>query len=233
VTHVFFTRLALRAGAIASGRGTRHLNHIRRYVDLWHDASSVFYTHQTVEAGFRVVLFYDALYAEAVHARPLPHWAEAFCGFYPAWLARHTELAGKPVYLTRLDADDSYSIDFFEALASLKLQQHTLILHKRFKQYDLRTDKLTNQLRHPSPHFATVYFPEFPQFGPDTADAFTGVFGDHTRYSARAHVEAPGCLALERITGFNVDNQFMKVWGTKRDVGVSAALDPKFVGYHP
>lgn len=231
--HLFFTRLAVRAGAVARGRRDRSPENIRRYVDLWHDAASAFYARQTVRSDFRVVLFYDSLYEAVVKSRPLPHWAEASRGFYPEWLERHPGLVGKPVYLTRLDADDSYSVDFFEVLSALRLERRTLILHKRFKQYDLRTQALTNQLRHPSPHFATVYFPRLPPFNSDTLDAFTGIVGDHTRYSARPHIEAPGCLALERITGFNVDNQFMKVWGTRRDVGISADLDPRFVGYHP
>ena len=231
--HIFFTRLALLADHVSQGYRCRSPEQVRKYVNLWHDASSKFYIHQTIKTRFRVVLLYNPIYEAEVRARPIPYWAEAYPGFCDAWLRQHKELLGQKVFLTRVDADDSYSIDFMERVVALGLTEHALILHKKFKQYDLATQTLTVPMRHLSPHFATVHFPELPAFSESTVDQFIGVHGNHTEYYKRPHLELEGCFALERITGYNVINRPIKSSGHGKAVVVGEANDPRFVGYGP
>jgi hypothetical protein len=204
--------------------------HIRCIIKLWLEKASLFYTRQTAPLDFRVVLLYDDRYADVVSEFTYPVWSCLSTDSVTQWLNAH---ASGPVTLTRIDADDSFSVDFFDYLRSLSFQERTLILYKRLRHYDISRRILSEELWHPSPHFATLYFPDLPKLDEHEnagRGILRGIHGDHSTYHRHAHVVPEKCYALARITGRNIYNRYGLIMASHKHPK-PACLDDRFVGY--
>ena len=236
MTHLFITRLAV--AKVHPGHPTASPDRIRAIIKLWLEKASLFYTEQTQRSEFKVVLLYDSLHEATVKEFSYPAWAEPTVQPFQCWLGQQ-KFAGKPVTLSRVDADDSYSVDFFAYLDSLDFEApRTLILHKKYLQYNMSSKLMLGPLHHYTPHFATLHFQSFPDFGQPNIEPLMrgdsvlhGIFGNHGSYHSRPHVTSPQCFALERITGWNVYNRFGKVFEKKVETEPYAELNERFVGY--
>lgn len=171
MNHIFITRLAVVLGGKASITKTKNklydspVDRIRDVIEYWFNHASKFYTQQTVDHNFKVYLVYSDRYRDVVKSYAYPEWCvltrdkrvdtvrENISGYY----------YNDSLSVTRIDADDWYSNDYFEYLA----QDHeitdmdnmnTTHLHKRVHLFN-RTNLLISQPQQfSSPGFASVTF---------------------------------------------------------------------------
>ena len=229
--HIIFTRVGLEEiGPIKRSSVER----TKKYCQLWLKCSSAFYTAQTKAAPFMVAIQYSPRYEGVVRSFTWPEWVKLTTHIRMFEFVNQEKLAGQRVLMSRLDADDSYSVNFFEALET---EPAGLLLHKRFKQFNMATGELTAEMRRNAPHFATLIFDQLPStlVWEDTA----GIDNNHKHLEKFPHRELGGCFCLERVTGFNVGNFWKhidlvrrgKITAATNPVKSSLELDPSFVGY--
>jgi len=233
--HYFFTRIACDARTIYPKSRIRSDAEIRQIIGTWLDYSREFYHSQTVRVPFQVMLRYSNMYRQTVKDFSWPDYCDLHPGWLNEWAAANIPV-GEECTLSRVDADDSYSVDFMEYLEQLKYPKRTLILHKKIKQLRVDTGEWTNVMTHRSPMFATIYFPSWPGFEykdrHGNMDVMEGIQGNHGKYRTVPHETSPKCFALMRITGRNAANRW-KTLGVRNinDVTVTKEPDPRFVGY--
>ena len=241
--HFFQTRLAIDRGDLLGGRQAPVGNeHIAFLAKIWLEKASMFYERQTVKAEFQVILLCNERYRPLLSALKFPAWAHLCYDYHsqrrPLYWLDEVGATGKQATITRLDADDSYALDFFEFLGGLgaRSEEQLFVLHKLFKQYDARNRQLSEEMGCPSPHFATMYFRRIPDWHAVPAaqleSTFRGAMGNHGYYHKYSHIDSgPKCYALERITGRNLGNRRGCILGRKVDARFASELDPRFVGY--
>jgi hypothetical protein len=118
---------------------------------------------------------------------------------------------GKPISITRIDADDILSNRTF---ANISAETHRYrdfpyfyILYKRYRQFERATNKYTVPLFHHSPGFATVAFPCIDNdiYNHEDGSVSQLRMWPHDCLHARMHTEADFVGALQSI-GNNVGN---------------------------
>jgi len=249
--HIIFTRVGV--DGIGFGACSTSEKLVESYCNLWLKSSSKFYTAQTTNVPVTVAIQYSLRYAKIVKSFDWPPWVALDMNdrLLPFIRENHEALAGKRILVSRLDADDSYAIDFFEALEK---EPSGLIIHKRFKQYNILTGELTDEMVREGSHFATVIWDEFPadleKLKFNTAalrnnpkvkprDSYIQIDDNHKYICKNEHRVLDGCFCLERVTGYNYGN-FWKhpelirrgsVKAKTNPVKSSKVLDPRFVGY--
>lgn len=149
--HVFCTRLA---------GDYRHLpqykrfkpDHIAKLVQFWFDFGSKFYEAQTVDQPFTVRLLYGKIYADIVQSHAYPSWAQP-C-LEEAEYYRYDNLPlERPLALHRIDADDQYSVDFFERFSREFQDWDAVVQHKLYLQYDVNRQQTSKVQRMGGPHY--------------------------------------------------------------------------------
>ena len=256
--HIIFTRIALdfvcpkhhqlhNGDRTESWWGSR--KPVKRVIKIWRQLSSQSYEYQTVKADVKVVLLYSECNQDLMDAHSWPSWCELLKVDVPAegiahWCKDNIK-AGERITTTRIDADDSWSIDFFKYLNSMDYAERTLILYKRHHQYDIATDRLTSILWHPSPMFATIYWPSFPSdYDPEAAAGKTGsllgVLGNHAWYAEVPHVEAERTYVIRRFDTShenfsNIMSRFGYIGNNRLDkaeyIAQNSRVNDRFFGY--
>lgn len=234
--HYVWTRLAVDTASINARLPERKANEHDAAIRLWHQHARLFYEHQTVDADLTVVLTYSPRWRDLVLAYRYPGYVRLTTTDITGWIRRNVPLS-KPVTLTRCDADDSYSTDWLEMLEH-EMHPHTKrthLLYYMHRQYDYTRGLLSAPLRHKCPQFSSVYFPVFPALSAAETERHLpgnplfGLVGNHGRFPSEPHVEAPGCYALLRVTGFNAVNCWGTVGRGREKVAIEAEADPRFV----
>jgi len=234
--HYFWTRIALDTTAINKTLPVRTAVQHAAACRMWLRHSRKFYENQTVHQPFRVVLGYSEKWKPVLDGFNWPDYVRFTTLDICDWL-RENATVGVPTTISRVDADDSYSLDLFEMLEAIMSPrvERTMMLYHWVKQYDMVRGLVGKPIRHLCPQFATVYFPQFPMTNARQTvrhipgNPFYGVVGNHGRYIDQPYVEPPGCYALLRLTGQNAINR----WGT---IGhgivppeIDKTADPRFI----
>lgn len=241
--HYFWTRIAVDSHLVNQKIPRRSHEDTEKAIALWHSQASKFYERQTVSANFTVCLMYSPSYQYLMDCFQWPDYVQLTTLQCYDWFPRHVR-PGAEVTMSRLDCDDSFSIDLFEYLNELpKLyDKHTLILYFWVRQYHVARRQLTKPLFFKTPQFATIYYPEFPRLEPVKDDGrpgkktmfptapFYGIVGNHGKYPQQPHVDAPGVYALMRETGINVVNKVGSVGRGMVRPEFESRPDPRFVG---
>lgn len=188
---IFLSRLAL----FTEVRKDDRINFLCKY---WNEVASKFYENQTKQFEFEVYLDYDDAYKDIVLSYNYPKWAVV--STTRDWIRNWSHLNGKDVVFNRIDVDDMYSNDFCEYMDNIiDRKDRMFILHKYYIQY-LYAENLTSEVMYcDSPHFASVYVPNFK---------FEGNWGrpllqNHTKYSKEVHESTNICVSLETIQDIN------------------------------
>lgn len=175
MNHVFITRMAVILGGSAKLKRTKHreydtvndrLNDIIKY---WFNHASKFYTSQTVDHPFVLYIVYSEHYKDVVLSYNWPDWCiltrnkdidhindKSIFGAYD----------NKPLSVSRIDADDWYSNDYFEYLSQdhkLTHNKHfyTTHLHKELYLFDRYHNRISVPVKFSSPGFASITFSKF------------------------------------------------------------------------
>lgn len=261
--HYIFTRIALECicpkhRELKQGDHTQSMwgsrKPVQYVIDTWRNVSSLCYTEQTTSVDFQVVLLYSQVNADLLLQHQWPKWV-SFCR------AETEDLNGRdnppqaivnwvnenvtkdePVTLSRIDADDSWSVDWFSFIERLSFRERTLLLYNWQMQYDIADDLLAGPFYHPSPMFSTIYYPRVPEFTYETARGengeLLGVLGNHAWYQHAQHVEVEGCYALMRFGKIgdrhsNIMSRFGYIGNRKlEDMEIAeGGRDSRFVGY--
>lgn len=264
--HIIFTRLALddvcpkhlelqRGDRTESMWGSR--KPVKHVIAVWRQIASQCYEAQTVPLDFSVVLLYSKCNTDLVDAHKWPHWVrlceardhsdEERRGGIDAithWV-RDNVSAGEQISMSRIDADDSWATDWFEFLQTLpkRYDERTLLLYHLQMQYEMSNDLLAGPFWHPSPMFATVYWPAFPaDYSVDIAEgvdgSLFGVLGNHAKYASVKHVGVPRCYVMQRFGMIgnrhsNIMSRFGYI-GNRRLEYMETQVhgrDARFVGY--
>ena len=236
MTHYFYTRIALDTAAINKTLPVRTAAQHEAACRMWLRHSRKFYENQTIDRPFRVVLGYSDKWKSILDSFDWPDYVTFTTGDICDWLRENVSVC-KPTTVSRVDADDSYSLDLFEMLDTVMppKSERTMMLYHWVKQYDMVNGRVGKPIRHLCPQFATVYFPQFPVTNPrQTArhipgNPFYGVVGNHGRYIDQPYIEPNGCYALLRLAGQNAINR----WGTighgiEKPV-IDTSADPRFI----
>lgn len=240
--HYFWTRLAVDSHLVNQKIERRPDDVTARAIELWLNRSSKFYEGQTVDAPFKVMLMVSESYKHVWSAYKFPPYAELTTLQVYDWGPRVIE-SGAEVTLTRLDCDDSYSVDLFEFLATLPgYRQHLRVLYYWMRQYHVATRRMTAPVLTAAPQFCSIYYPAFPEVKPtrddgkpgkptmETTAPFYGIVGNHGKFPQQPHIDAPGCYALMRETGYNVVNRCgSRLKGSPVPVTWDRVPDPRFI----
>lgn len=254
--HYVWTRIAVLPSAVTKGLEPRTPERIAWDCRFWLDYSSKFYERQTKDVPFTVCLMHHDTYADVLRQFDWPKYVKLVNQECSDWFAENIK-PGERVTLTRIDSDDSYSVDFFEYLDSFDFPARVLALHKLQRQYDVLGRRLSQPVYHERPAFATIYYPSFPVIDGDRANGttlllahdpdptcktpgvgiaggpFYGVIGNHGRYPQTPHVTTPGCHVLHRLTGQNPVSRLGVLGWRTVVLKWEECLDPRFVGYGP
>jgi hypothetical protein len=142
---------------------------IEDIVKYWFAHGSKFYTQQTVDHQFKVYIVYSKCYEKIVRSFTFPEWCilteskDIDKINNPTF---YTEYNNQQLSVTRVDADDWYSNDYFEYLSrdhkptdpNRKLTTH---LHKWIRLYDRTTGQVSTPQHFSSPGFASMTFNSF------------------------------------------------------------------------
>ena len=175
MNHVFVTRIAVRLGGKARLTKTRMKQYdnindrLSDIINYWLQHANKFYTRQTVDDPFQVYLVYSKQYENVVKSFTYPDWCRLTTDKYihrVASKAVYDAYDGKALSVSRIDADDWYSDDYFEYLNedheyTNKVKQYTCHLHKWIRMYDRQTSKISTPQHFSSPGFASVTIPNF------------------------------------------------------------------------
>lgn len=171
MNHIFVTRMAVVLGGRA--RITKTLNkqydtprdRIDDIIKYWFDVASKFYTQQTVDQSFKVYVVYSQCYEDVVRSYTYPEWCVLTCDKSIDKMRNvgdFKEYNDMPLSLSRVDADDWYSNDYFEYMSATPGDEYlTTHLHKRIRLYNRNTNKISTPQRFSSPGFASITFPKF------------------------------------------------------------------------
>ena len=254
--HVIFTRIALdnvcpkhadlqRGDRTESFWASRKV--VKHIIEVWRETASLCYRNQTEGLDFTVVLLYSAVNKDLLDKYEWPPWVEFHeCNGQtwstkgvPLWVQKNIK-PGEAVTLSRIDADDSWSNDWFAFLNTLSYEEKTLILYNWQHQYHMTDDMFSAPVYHPSPMFATLYFPSFPaDYEPAKAigkeGTLLGVMGNHAWYAAAKHVEFGIAYVMMRFRRLdNRESNIMSRFGYIGNKRVDIELiekSPRFVGY--
>ncbi len=221
--HIFLTRLALDLRNRAQYRSFSP-EHIAKIIDFWHRFGSKFYEAQTVKRPFEIRLLYDSYYSGMVLSYSYPKWAK-LCPARKDMPYRFDKMPSyRPLAIHRVDADDQYSLDFFQRFEDRFINYSGVVLHRFYVQYNVNSQQTSQVLRNKSPHFLSVVI-QHPD--PVTLEDFQPLITDHGRIIKLFHYEHSDILdvlALETVGRRNVCNR----WSNKNP---SKELHPRFAYY--
>jgi hypothetical protein len=229
MNHIFITRLAVY---IASRRNPPEKvlqtrckvydcieDRISDIIKYWLVHASRFYTQQTIDHPFKVMLVYDPMYENTVKQFNFPSWVELTTDIKIDRLGTHSKFLSQydnsKLSVSRIDADDWFSNDYFEYLAqdhppTITREDHELSvhLHKRIIQYQ-RSEKwsqprVSNPVRFSSPGFASYTFNNF-----NTKDlrSFGLRLWPHGNIKKYNHITPETIYGLQSV-GINVANKW-------------------------
>ena len=245
--HYVWTRIALTSAEVdlnTSRLGDLSDEDMAQNIVLWLTRSSKFYEQQTVDVPFKVLLQASERYRHVVESFQWPEYTElVYDEAHALTWAAHNLTDGEQCTFSRLDSDDSFSVDLFEMLDGTIDCDHILVYHT-YRQYNTVTGELTRMQHHYAPMFATRYIKHWSPISEEGLVAMngkgnhencqlTGVVGNHATYpSHELAVSAHGCFAMQRITGRNVASRFGVIGRDRMEVvPLCDRLDPRFVGY--
>jgi len=241
--HYVWTRLALAAEQVdANARRRGHLSdeQINENILLWRDKASAFYHHQTVKAPFKVLLQASECYRHIIESySEWPEFAEfVYDEEHVLTWAAHNLADGECCSVSRLDADDSFSCGWLE-FAETILGDDILVMYGHHRQFNTETQELSRVLYHRAPMFATRFIHAWePVTNPHALVheecQLTGAIGNHGKYPNYSGLKAyaPGCFAMQRITGKNTASAWGVVGNSRVvDMKLCDMKDPAFVGY--
>ena len=217
--HIFLTRLAVDLRNLSPYRRFSP-EHIAKIVDFWHMFGSKFYEIQTINRQFEVRLSYGSYYNDIVLSHSYPKWARLCLNHF------HFDNMSscRPLAIHRVDADDQYSIDFFERFENKFMNFSGVVLHKLYIQYNVRSQQTSQVLRNKSPHFLSIVI---QHTGHITKEDFRPLITEHNKVPELFHCEQSddlGTLALETVDRNNVCNK----WSNKNP---TKGLNPRFAYY--
>lgn len=212
--HVFFTRLAVDHAEMSHGRNRpKPKSRIDANIRFWFAFGSRFLYEQTVSRNFEVRMITSPRYDDVVSRYTFPSFVKFYRyapkPAYQPWC--DLDDVPRPCLVHRLDADDQFSIDFFEDMEVLVPARwqpdHAVMLHTRYIQFDTRSRKTGRTLVMPGPHFSTVKLEEgqaYPQSRDPLAAKHNGV-----PRAFRCCSSAKKAYAMETIHGNNWVNRWV------------------------
>ena len=174
MNHVFITRIAVVLGGKARVTHTKQKiystikDRLNDVIQYWQDHASKFYELQTIDNPFKLYPVYSPCYEDVVRSFDYPDWCVLTTNRmvdrtkHPDIYNAHHD---QKLSVTRVDADDWYSNDYFDYLnrcASLA-GQHTY-LHKKIRLYDRISNKISTPQPFSSPGFASMVFNTFDKY---------------------------------------------------------------------
>lgn len=237
IKHWIFTRIACDARTINKSE-PRPDEHIEKIIRTWIDFSGTVYnTWWKNRQDFRVLLRYSDRYAHLIKKIWWDNWA-ILTPEFPHENVAALVRDGDFCTMSRVDADDSYSIDFLDHLDRYMKTAppgKSLLLHKRIRQVNtLDGHKMTEEMVHKCPMFSTIVWK--PWVAPDDMRVgerhgppeLLGLIGNHGKFHELPHEELPECVALMRITGINAANQLGLMGREWKEVNYAREWDPRF-----
>ena len=176
--HFFFTRLAVRMvnnknlGMLLNTRSKKYDNIQDRLNDIisyWQKYASKFYDQQTVDDPFHVYLIYSPAYVDIVKSFDYPKWVTLTTDTNIDRcrnLKMFIPVDNNKLSISRIDADDWYSSDYFEYLNrdfefTYPGKNLTVHLHKWVVQLNRLSTKLSTPCHFKSPPYGTFTFNKF------------------------------------------------------------------------
>jgi len=234
--HFFFTRIAVEGKLIHPSYPNVEDAVIRDYIELWLNQSSKFYEENGFKGEVKVGLWYSRFYAHVLADYEFPDYVDLTTEHPAHWIRNNCVNTGQ-VTITRLDADDSYSVDLWRILEERlhNESQDKLILYKKIHQYDVETDTFYEPMWHSSPMFATIYRSDLKPFDADAcirkdAAPLLGIIGNHGKYHLATHDTPEMAYALMRITGWNKQNRLGLMGRTRNNLSPTSKGRHRFVG---
>lgn len=173
--HIFITRLAV----VIPGKASRLETRLKKYssiqerisdiIQYWSDHASKFYTLQTIDSPFKVFLIYSKRYEDVVKSFDYPDWVELCLDRRIDSIADRQifeQYDNEPMSVSRIDADDWYSNDYFDMLEQSYVPTHknldmSIILNKNIIQFNRANNDVSYPIRYSSPGFASLVFNKF------------------------------------------------------------------------
>jgi hypothetical protein len=236
---VFITRMAVLLGGKAKLTKTKAREYnsvVERLEDIiryWFDHASKFYTQQTVDHPFKVYIVYSKCYESIVRSFTFPKWCE-LVEYKHKNIDRvnsieyYSKYNNQPVSISRIDADDWYSDDYFDYLSSdCELtdpgRNLTTHLHKWLRLYNRQTGEISLPQHFSSPGFATNTFKPM-----DTSQIPMHLsLWPHGNIKRSPHITPSNIFCMQSV-GCNVVNKWRFNTRPEKDIGsVSNFYIPK------
>lgn len=215
--HLFITRLAVAITGKASRLQTKLKTYdsindrIQDIIQYWHSHASKFYTQQTIDSPFKVFLVYSDKFESIVKSFDYPDWVhltrdraiDKICN-----RGKFERYDQSPMSLTRIDADDWYSNDYFEMLQHDHETTHdklkmTTLLHKRILQFNRSNNTVSLPVTYTSPGFASYVFKQFDKkMMPVNIRLWP-----HGQIKRRPHITPDGLYCMQSV-GINAVNRW-------------------------
>jgi len=215
MNHIFITRIAVLLGGKAKITHTKQkiystisdrLNDVVKY---WQRHASRFYELQSKDDPFKVYLVYSPCYEHIVRSFEFPNWC-VLTKDRKIDRIRSPEIYnaydGQKLSVSRIDADDWYSNDYFEYLnCSANEPGVKTHLHKNIRLYDRSSKKISVPQPFSSPGFASIVFNEFDK----SLIPLNTTLWPHGDIKRRPHVTPEHTYCMQSV-GCNVVNKWRK-----------------------